>query len=94
MPKISFRMNKVSIFLDSLLGMDFRAALILLPIIFKESVDHHIMMGEVCISSTLVFLFFVVVVFVCFFDQTYVCIPVYFAVSFRVNTTHHIQLSM
>ncbi|KAJ8006596.1 hypothetical protein DPEC_G00108890 [Dallia pectoralis] len=25
---------------------DFRVALILLPIIFKESVDHHIMMGE------------------------------------------------
>ena len=42
-------MNKVS--LSSLLGMDFRAALILLPIIFKESVNHHIIMGEVCISS-------------------------------------------
>ncbi|KAK7168278.1 hypothetical protein R3I94_002358 [Phoxinus phoxinus] len=31
---------------EDLPGMDFRAALILLPIIFKESVDHHIMMGE------------------------------------------------
>lgn len=35
--------------------MDFRAALILLPTIFKENVDHHIMMGEVWSSSTLVF---------------------------------------
>ncbi|KAJ7983760.1 hypothetical protein DPEC_G00372960, partial [Dallia pectoralis] len=31
---------------EDLPGMDFRVALILLPIIFKESVDHHIMMGE------------------------------------------------
>ncbi|KAL0984519.1 hypothetical protein UPYG_G00142530 [Umbra pygmaea] len=31
---------------EDLPGMDFRAALIFLPIIFKESLDHHIMMGE------------------------------------------------
>ncbi|KAL0969868.1 hypothetical protein UPYG_G00233490 [Umbra pygmaea] len=32
--------------IEDLPGMDFRAALIFLPIIFKESLDHHIMMGE------------------------------------------------